>query len=118
MILLKRVLTNPQEREVLVSEIEPSFSNLLEFWRKLTEMGKVSEVDLQSRKGKIYQKVQEMLEQLPESLQNSLYILAKQATTKLLQQVMLYINFKKKLSNGLIMVWKELVVFISVMLKE
>ena len=56
MILLKRVLTNPQEREVLVSEIEPSFSNLLEFWRKLTEMGKVSEVDLQSRKGKIYQK--------------------------------------------------------------
>ena len=83
MILLKRVLTNPQEREVLVSEIEPSFSNLLEFWRKLTEMGKVSEVDLQSRRGKIYQKVQEMLEQLPESLQNSLYILAKQATTKI-----------------------------------
>ena len=83
MILVKQVLTNPQEREVLVSEIEPSFSNLLEFWRRWTEMAKVSQVDLQSRKGKIYKKVEETLEQLPESLQNSLYILAQQATTKI-----------------------------------
>ena len=83
MMLVKQVLTNPQEREVLVSEIEPSFSNLLEFWRRWTEMAKVSQVDLQSRKGKIYKKVEETLEQLPESLQNSLYILAQQATIKI-----------------------------------
>ncbi|MDE5069748.1 MAG: hypothetical protein O4751_08775 [Trichodesmium sp. St2_bin6] len=83
MILVKQVLTNPHEREALVSEIEPSFSNLLEFWRRWTEMAKVSQVDLQSGKGKIYKKVEETLEQLPESLQNSLYILAKQATTKI-----------------------------------
>lgn len=83
MILVTEILTNPQDREVLVSEIEPSFSNTLEFWKNLTEMVKISKVDLQSKNGKIYQKIMEMQELLPESLQNSLYILARQATRKI-----------------------------------
>ncbi|NES88077.1 hypothetical protein [Okeania sp. SIO2B9] len=81
--LVKQVLTNTHERKVLVTEMEPSASNLLKFLREVMEMGKAVQADLQSNKGKINQKAIEMIELLPESLQKSLYILAKQATTKI-----------------------------------
>lgn len=81
--LVKQVLENPHERKVLVTEMEPSSSNLLKFLREIMEMGKTVQADLQSNKKEIHQKALEMIELLPESLQKSLYILAKQATTKI-----------------------------------
>ncbi|MCL2933422.1 MAG: hypothetical protein MGG11_14575 [Trichodesmium sp. MAG_R03] len=99
MILVKQVLTNPQEREFLISEIEPSFSNLLDFWKKLIEIGKVSQVDFQSKNGKIYQKIQEMLELLPKSLQNNLYTLAKQARVKITKESDALNQFHKEIEQ-------------------
>ncbi|WP_237395747.1 hypothetical protein [Okeania sp. KiyG1] len=46
-------------------------------------MGKAAQTDLQNNKKEIHQKAIEMIELLPESLRKSLYILAKQATTKI-----------------------------------
>ncbi|MDY7008218.1 MAG: hypothetical protein SWX82_30900 [Cyanobacteriota bacterium] len=81
--LVKQVLTNPHERKVLVTEMEPSFSNLLKFLREVMEIRKVVQADWQNNNGKIHQRAIEMIELLPESLQQSLYILAKQAATKI-----------------------------------
>ncbi|NES72894.1 MAG: hypothetical protein F6K24_50715 [Okeania sp. SIO2D1] len=81
--LVKQVLKNPHERKVLVTKMEPSASNLLKFLRQITEMGKAAQADLQNNKEEIHKKTIEMIELLPESLQKSLYILAKQATTKI-----------------------------------
>ncbi|MGD1714210.1 hypothetical protein [Dapis sp. BLCC M172] len=83
MTLVRRVLVNPQERQVLIADMEPSFSNLLKFWGKLVEMGESAEEKLEGKKGRIYKKIKDMIDVLPESLQKSLYILAKQATTKI-----------------------------------
>ncbi|NET42973.1 hypothetical protein [Okeania sp. SIO2B3] len=81
--LVKQVLKNPHERKVLVTKMEPSSSNLFKFLREIMEMGKAAQTDLQNNKKEIHQKAIEMIELLPESLQKSLYILAKQATTKI-----------------------------------
>jgi len=83
MILVEGPLVNPQEKQVLITDMEPSFSNLLKYWGKMVEMGESATAELEGKKGKIYQKIKEMVDVLPESLQKSLYILAKQATTKI-----------------------------------
>jgi len=83
MVLVRRVLVNSQEKQVLIADMEPSFSNLLKFYGKLVEMGESATAELEGKKGKIYKRIKEMSDILPESLQKSLYILAKQATTKI-----------------------------------
>ncbi|NEN91332.1 MAG: hypothetical protein F6K48_21440, partial [Okeania sp. SIO3H1] len=52
--LVKKVLTNPHERKVLVTKIEPSSSNLLKFLREIMEMGKAAQTDLQNNKKEIH----------------------------------------------------------------
>ncbi|MGD1702832.1 hypothetical protein [Dapis sp. BLCC M229] len=99
MILLRRVLVNPQEKQVLIADMEPSFSNLLKFWGKLLEMGESVEAELEGKKGRIYKKVKEMVDLLPESLQKSLYILAKQATTKIRETGDAFHQFQKEIEQ-------------------
>ncbi len=99
MILVRRVLVNPQEKQVLIADMEPSFSNLLKFWGKMVEMGESAEAELEGKKGRIYKKVKEMIDVLPESLQKSLYILAKQATTKIGETGDAFHQFQKEVET-------------------
>ncbi len=99
MTLVRRVLVNPQEKQVLIADMEPSFSNLLKFWGKLVEMGESAEAELEGKKGRIYKKVKEMVDLLPESLQKSLYILAKQATTKIGETGDAFHQFQKEIEK-------------------
>ncbi|MGD1809495.1 hypothetical protein ACP6PL_29240 [Dapis sp. BLCC M126] len=99
MTLLRRVLVNPQEKQVLSADMEPSFSNLLKFWGKLVEMGESVETQLEGKKGKIYKTIKEMVDVLPGPLQKSLYILAKQATTKISETGSTFHQFQKEVEN-------------------
>ncbi|NEO52631.1 MAG: hypothetical protein F6K54_05805 [Okeania sp. SIO3B5] len=97
--LVKQVLKNPGERKVLVTKMEPSASNLLKFLREIMEMGKAAQTDLQNNKKEIHQKAIEMIELLPESLRKSLYILAKQATTKISETGNALHQFQKEIER-------------------
>ncbi|MGK7921560.1 MAG: hypothetical protein AB4080_16295 [Trichodesmium sp.] len=99
MTLVRRVLVNPQEKQVLIADMEPSFSNLLKFWGKLVEMGESVETELEGKKGKIYKTIKEMVDILPAPLQKSLYILAKQATTKIAETGNAFHQFQKEVEN-------------------
>ncbi|MEB3341613.1 hypothetical protein [Okeania sp.] len=83
MNLVRRVLVNLQEKQVLIADMEPSFSNLLKFWGKVIEIGESTKAEFKGNQGRIYQKIKDTVNILPESLQKSLYILAQQATTKI-----------------------------------
>ena len=68
------------ERSALRSQLQPSLSNVLNKIRKVRKTEEtVSEILDEKEESPIYQEIQETVNSMPESLKNSLYILAQRA---------------------------------------
>lgn len=80
--LAKRVFISKSERELLLSEIRPSFTNLLRIVRQVVKTEGTIKSIIGNKEGDIYQEIENTIDALPESLKKNLYVLAKQAETK------------------------------------
>lgn len=68
------------EREALRKQLEPSLSNVLNTMRKVRKsQDTVTEILEEKQDSPIYQQIQATVDSMPESLKNSLYILAQRA---------------------------------------
>jgi hypothetical protein len=68
------------EREALRKQLEPSLSNVLNTMRKVRKSQEtVTEILEEKQDSPIYQQIQATVDTMPESLKNSLYILAQRA---------------------------------------
>ena len=68
------------EREALRKQLQPSLSNVLNTMRKVRKSQEtVTEILEEKQDSPIYQQVQATVDSMPESLKNSLYILAQRA---------------------------------------
>ncbi len=99
MTTVTQVLTNSHDKKVLVRKIEPSFSNLLKFLEKAIAAGKEGAENFPAQKTVISEKIIHIVNLLPKSLQNSLYILAKQARTKTSQTGDALYQFQKEIET-------------------
>ena len=80
MAFVKASFDSQVEREALRSQLQPSLSNLLNTVRKLrTSQDTIAEIREEQEDSPIYQQIQETLDNMPESLKRSLYILAQRA---------------------------------------
>ncbi|MCU0546851.1 MAG: hypothetical protein MUE44_32590 [Oscillatoriaceae cyanobacterium Prado104] len=80
MEFVKATLDSEVERETLRSQLQPSLSNVLNAIRKVrTSQDTVTEILEEKVGSPIYQQIAEIVESMPESLQNSLDILAQRA---------------------------------------
>ncbi len=70
------------EREVLLSEMMPSFTNLLNVVRQVVKSEETLEEVLADKEGAIYSEIKESIDALPDSLKESLYMLAQRAEIK------------------------------------
>jgi hypothetical protein len=83
MTFVKASLDSEVERETLRSQLQPSLSNVLNAMRKVrATQDTITEILEEKAGSPIYQKIVEIVERTPESLQNSLDILAKRAESK------------------------------------
>ena len=77
MAFVKATFDSEFERDALRSQLQPSFSNLLNTVKKSQDT--VAEIMELKEESPIYQQIQETLDSMPESLKRSLYILAQRA---------------------------------------
>lgn len=83
MSLLQESLDSEPERKALLSELQPSFSSLLNSIRKVRKTQEtIAEIIEAKTDSPIYKEIQETIESIPESLKESLFILAKRAEKK------------------------------------
>ncbi len=79
---LRALFESPLEREVLLSQIIPSSSNILNIIRQTVQTEETFETILVDKEGPIYSEIKEAVDALPDSLKNSLYMLAERAEIK------------------------------------
>ncbi len=80
MAFVKATFDSKVEREALRSQLQPSLSNLLNTVRKFrTSQDTRAQIREEQEDSQIYQQIQETLDNMPESLKRSLYILAQRA---------------------------------------
>lgn len=105
MTLVRQIFTNQNDKAVLLAEIQPSFTNLLKLVKKVMTMEETVKEKLKGKSGNIYQQIIDMISILPESLQNSLYILAEQAEMKVEEKIQVaerfQVEIEKWFDNGM-----------------
>ena len=70
------------EREVLLSEIRPSFTNLLNIIRQVAKTEETAKEVLANKEEPIEREIKEAIDDLPDPLKESLYMLANRAESK------------------------------------
>lgn len=77
---LKANLESPLERPVLLAELRPSLSNLLDAVRKTRKTQEIVDQILELKEDSpIYKEIKGSIDAMPESLRESLYVLARRA---------------------------------------
>jgi hypothetical protein len=76
---VRALFESPLEREVVLSQIIPSFSNILKVVRQTVETEETVATVLTDKEGPIYSEIKEAIDALPDSLKSSLYMLAERA---------------------------------------
>jgi hypothetical protein len=80
--LLKAKFDSESDKQALIAELKPSLSNVLNSIRQVRQTQEtVKEIIEAKEDSPIYKEIKEMIDSLPESLKESLYILAKQSET-------------------------------------
>ncbi|OCR00331.1 hypothetical protein BCD67_25365 [Oscillatoriales cyanobacterium USR001] len=82
MELFKAKLDSESDRKALLAELRPSLSNVFNSIRQVRKTQEtVKEIIEAKEDSPIYKEIKEMINSLPESLKESLYLLAKQSET-------------------------------------
>jgi hypothetical protein len=80
MQFVKTALDSEFEREALRAQLQPSLSSVLNVIRKVRKSGeKVAEILEEKSDSPIYKQIMETADSMPDSLKNSLYVLAQRA---------------------------------------
>lgn len=82
MMSLQALFDSKIEQEVIISQMTPSFTNILNAVRQVVKTEETVEEVLDNKEGQIYSEMKEALDGLPDSLKNSLYMLAERAEMK------------------------------------